>query len=96
MDIDYTEFEGLRKLARTHGLQAGRAAAENGQPVPNLSGEWADDITPTILVQTLCAETEIPSDALDADDISWLCDAWEEAADHAHTVITDLRGQVAG
>lgn len=45
---------------------------------PNLSGEWADDPTPTSLARDIELDPE-DSDAVDA-----ACDVWQSAADEAY------------
>ena len=69
--------------ARILGERYGKAMAEqhgtdrfDGVWVPNLSGEWADDPTPTSLYRYLGVPDSYDNDGvLDA-----ICEAWETAA----------------
>ncbi len=70
-----TELAGWEDAAKALGRKHGEAAAAMGGEVPNLSGEWADSLTPDRLFHLYAgrdAETDADGDAVEA-----LADAYE-------------------
>jgi hypothetical protein len=66
--------EGIRRVLRM--LEEGDPAADDFLPAwPNLSGEWADGMTPTILHREITGEEPREEDDTFLDEI---CDAYEE------------------
>jgi hypothetical protein len=65
-----------RKLLQM--MREGDPAADDYFPArPNLSGEWADSLTPRALCEAIGVETD------DGDEISALCDAYEAGVDES-------------
>ena len=52
---------------------------------PNLSGEWADSMTP----QKLISELGLDADDLTGEDVADICAAWEDGADGAFNDAVD-------
>lgn len=53
---------------------------------PNLSGEWADDMTPARLMAVLGLDA-----IADADECDDMCSAWEASAEHAYWARLSVR-----
>jgi hypothetical protein len=62
------------------GAEAGDPAIMDGFNPPNLSGEWADSMTPAKLIEEV-TEGEI---SLEPEDESAICDAYEQAASDSY------------
>ena len=62
------------------GYRAGEAARAEGMVEPDLSGEWADSLTPNALMRELGLDPY----EVDPDDSAELCSAWEEGVAAAY------------
>lgn len=69
----------VESVTRARGILDGDPEHLDALPRPDLSGEWADDETPTTLARSL----GIDPDEFDPDALSALCDEWQQAADDA-------------
>lgn len=65
----------LQRLVR--GIDDGDPEVLDALPLADLSGEWADGLTPALLGW----EVGLDPDTLDGDDLSALCDAYESGFD---------------
>ena len=62
------------------GYRAGEAARAEGMAEPDLSGQWAEGLTPNSLMRELGLDPY----EVDPDDNAELCSAWEEGVSAAY------------